>query len=515
MKFIQGYDRNQIHLFPTSLEAAIHQDNEVRLIDLFVDSLNLQEFGFKTEFGENGRPAYHPSCLLKLFIYGYLNKVRSSRDLEKECKRNIEMMWLMQSLKPDHNTIANFRKDNQRGIRKVFRATVQLATTFDLIGGKLIAGDSTKLRAQNSKKNNFNERKIKRHVEYIDAKLEEYSKLLEQADGDQQPIKQEIQKQRERKAKYEAITKQLNETGEVQVSTSDPDSRQMITRNNITEVAYNIQSTVDAKHNIPIDYKVTNLNDSKAMGPMIRRAKTILKTTDFTALYDKGYHTGSQFRYVDLLDVEVMVAIPKVASHAPHHDYDLKHFRYDEKVDHYICPQGKTLSSNGREYSKGRAAHKQKVKHYKTKECKSCSVYDLCTTSKTNGRVIERSEYTQVIEQNKRRVTQNPEVYRKRQAIVEHPFGVIKRQWGFSYLMTKKGLNRASADIGFIFSAYNLRRIFNLIGKNELKEYFKRVFARFFSFSPRLKAIWAIFSQKVELIVFLKSTLFRAEIAYI
>jgi hypothetical protein len=251
------------------------------------------------------------------------------------------------------------------------------------------------------------------------------------------------------------------------------------------------------------------------MGTMIRRAKTILKSSHFTALYDKGYHTGSQFRYVDQLGVEVMVAIPKVASHAPHHDYDLKHFKYDENNDQYTCPQGKTLSSNGHQYSKGRDAHKQKVKHYKTKACKTCSVYDLCTTSKANGRVIERSEYTQVIEQNKKRVLQKPEIYRKRQAIVEHPYGVIKRQWGFSYVVTKKGIKRASTDVGLIFSAYNLRRIFNLIGKNELKEYFKRVFDQFFDFFGRFKAIWTIFPQKDPLFVFPKVRHKRTEIAYI
>lgn len=515
MKFIQGYDRNQTHLFPLSLEASIDDNNEVRLVDLFVDSLKLEDFGFKTGFIENGRPAYHPSYLLKLFIYGYLNKVRSSRDLEKECKRNIEVMWLMRSLTPDHNTIANFRKDNQRGIKKVFRATVKLATTFDLIGGKLLAGDSTKLRAQNSKKNNFNERKIARHLEYIEAKLNEYNDLLEQADGDTSDIEQKIEIHQERKAKYEAITQQLSETGEVQVSTSDPESRQMITRNNITEVAYNVQSTVDAKHNIPIDFKVTNQNDSKAMGGMLRRAKTILQTNEFTALYDKGYHTGSQFEYAHQLGVEVMVAIPKVASHAPHPDYDLEHFAYDEQNDHYTCPQGNTLATNGREYNKGRDSHKQKVKHYKTKECKSCSVYDLCTTSKTNGRVIERSEYTQVIEQNKKRIEQNPELYRKRQAIVEHPYGIIKRQWGFYYILTKKGINRASADVGLIFSAYNLRRIFNLIEKNELREYFKPFFLRFCWFLNHFKSIWTLFLKKVQSVVLLRTYLIRDEISYI
>lgn len=182
MKFISGKDRSQIEMF--SLEQIIDQNNEVRLIDLFVGSLTLADFGFKTHFVDNGRPAYHPSDLLRLFIYGYLNRIRSSRQLEKEYKRNLEVMWLMRGLAPDHNTIANFRKDNPKAIQKVFRATVQLAKHFDLIGGKLIAGDSTKMRAQNSKKNNFNQRKVERHIAYIDSKLEEYSGILASEDGD-------------------------------------------------------------------------------------------------------------------------------------------------------------------------------------------------------------------------------------------------------------------------------------------------------------------------------------------
>ena len=184
MKFIKGIDRNQAALFPISLEQSIDEDNDVRIIDLFIDSLSLQDYGFKKEYVETGRPAYHPADLLKLYMYGYLNKTRTSRDLEKECKRNIEMMWLLKGLQPDHNTIANFRKDNPKAIKKVFRATVQIAKHFDLIGGKLIAGDSTKYRAQNSKKNNFNQKKIDRHVAYIDNKLDEYNQQLVEADED-------------------------------------------------------------------------------------------------------------------------------------------------------------------------------------------------------------------------------------------------------------------------------------------------------------------------------------------
>jgi len=276
MKFIKGHNRTQINLFPVSLEHAIDEDNEVRIIDLFVDSLSLEDYGFKIEYVENGRPAYHPSDLLKIYIYGYLNKIRSSRDLEKECKRNIEMIWLIKALKPDHNTISNFRMDNPKAIKKVFRATVQMAKHFDLIGGKLIAGDSSKFRAQNSKKNNFNQKKIDHHIAYIENKIDDYNKQLSEADGDKKKqIRKKIDKQNQHKGKYNQLEKQLKESGESQVSTSDSESRQRIVRSNITEVAYNVQTTVDAENNSPIDYKVTNTNDSKAMGKMLQRAKNI------------------------------------------------------------------------------------------------------------------------------------------------------------------------------------------------------------------------------------------------
>ena len=206
MKFIKGQDRTQTHLFPISLEESIDKDNEVRLIDLFVSSLELSDLGFRTVFNENGRPAYHPSDLLKLYIYCYLNKVRSSRDFEKECKRNIEVMWLLKGLQPDHNTISNFRRDNKGAIKKVFRITVKIAKNFDLIGGKLLAGDSTKLRAQNSKKNNFNQKKIDRHLSYIENKLSEYEKTLAESDGDNKRIiEKEIEKQSKRKDEYKKL----------------------------------------------------------------------------------------------------------------------------------------------------------------------------------------------------------------------------------------------------------------------------------------------------------------------
>lgn len=467
MKFIKGKPRQQTHLFPVSLEASIDDDNEVRLIDLFVDSLNLEHYGFRVHFAENGRPAYHPSDLLKLYIYGYLNSTRSSRKLEKACKINIEVIWLMKALRPDHNTISNFRRDNPKAIKKVFRATVKLAMHFDLIGGKLIAGDSTKLRAQNSKKNNFNPKKIDRHLLYIENKLEEYDRALAEADGDRkQKIQEEIDKQKERKQEYHRIEKQLKDTGETQVSASDPESRQMIVRNNITEVAYNVQSTVDAKNHIPIDFKVTNTNDSKAMGNMLQRAKSIIGNNGFTALYDKGYHTGSEFDIADSMDIDVLVAIPTVAAQAPDPAYNVANFTYVKQGDHYLCPEGQKLTTPG-------TWHKAKTylfKRYTTKACMQCPVKNQCTKAKY-GKGVQRSQYAELIDKNKQRIENNKEYYRQRQAIVEHPYGTIKRQWGFSYIMTKKYRQRAAADMGLIFTAYNLRRIFNILGAKALQDH--------------------------------------------
>jgi len=480
MKFIQGQDRFQTSLFPVSLDSAIDQDNEVRLIDMFVDSLDLKPLGFDVDFVDNGRPAYHPKDLLKLYMYGYMNKVRSSRDLEKETKRNIEMIWLLKGLSPDHNTINNFRKNNPKAIKKVFRSTVEIARNFDLIGGLLLAGDGTKLRAQNSKKNNYNQKKLDRHLKYIDEKLEEYTSKLAEADGDDKnEIEGKINQQKQRKAGYKQLEEQLKQTGEKQISTSDPDSKQLIIRGVITEVAYNVQSTVDSKHKIPIDYEVTNQNDAAAMGNMARRAKSIIKHNRFSMLFDKGYHSGKELSKVQMLGIDTHVAIPSVpkTSQAPNPEYNVENFTYNHTSDSYTCPQGKTLRSNQKWYNSPNYHFKQ----YKTKACQSCLARSECSLAK-NGKIIQRSEYQDAVEKNKENILANPAIYKRRQALVEHPFGTIKRQWGFDHIMTKKTKARASADVGFIFIAYNLRRILTLIDKKDLIAYLRAFMPLFFAY---------------------------------
>jgi hypothetical protein len=292
---------------------------------------------------------------------------------------------LLKGLAPNHNTIANFRKNNPKAIARVFRATVKMASHFELIGGTLVAGDSTKLRAQNSKKNNFNPSKIERHIAYIDARLEEYNAALAKEDGDvigNETIAKKIQKNTAQKQKYIDYQNTIDTTGVTQISTSDPDSRQIMTRNNILEVAYNVQTVVDAKHNIPIDFKVTNENDSKAMGGMLRRSKTILGHNNFTAIYDKGYHTGSEFDYAARLAIDVLVAIPGVAAHAPDMAFDVEHFKYDKKTDSYTCPAKETLTTNGNWYAKKNGKSTTQMKHYKTSACLSCALFERCSKNK-------------------------------------------------------------------------------------------------------------------------------------
>ena len=386
-------------------------------------------------------------------------------------------MWLVKCLSPDHNTISNFRKDNPKAIKNVFKATVNIAKNLNLIGGILIAGDGTKLRAQNSKKNNYNQKKIDRHLAYIENKLQEYVTELEKADGDKKKdIQEKIDKQNKHKNRYKEIEKQIKETGEKQISTSDPESRHLIIRGMITEVCYNIQSTVDAKHNLPINYDTTNKNDANAMTDMVEEAIGIVENNTFKSLFDKGYHKAEQLHKCQELGVETHVAIPTPASNAPNTAFNVSEFLYNKETDTYTCPAGQTLQTNGNWYNK----KSYRVKQYKTNYCNNCELRAECTRSKSK-RLIERHEFAQALENNRKNLKTEPDIYKQRQAIVEHPFGTIKRQWGFNYIITKKTKQRANADVGFMFIAYVLRRIMNIVGLGNLTAYLMAVLGSIFA----------------------------------
>jgi transposase len=480
MATLIGNNRNQMQMM--SLDDFIAHDNPVRLIDAFVDKLDLIRLEVKIPDAVEGRSAFHPSCLLKLYMYGYINHSRSSRRLQKECEMNLEVRWLMQELTPCYKTIADFRKNYPHVITNVFKLFVGFIKNAELIGGNTVAIDGSKFRAVNSKKNNYNQKKIDRHQEYIQRQAEQYLKELDEADKveDSQEkllkvnkIKEKIELLKEHKAKYDDLQQTLDSSNEVQISTTDSDSRALIINKNIVEVAYNTQSSVDDKHNLIIDYEATNETDAKALFDMAKRAKEIVGNETITVLADKGYHNGEQLALCEAENITTIVACREqpTVKHLEK-EFLVENFSYNKENDNYTCPNGETLSTNGKWYKKSHDSEKKKknrknitnylIKQYKTPACKNCPVKEKCTINKA-GRLIERSEHQDVVDRNNKRLHEQKELYKRRQAIVEHPFGTIKRAWGFSFTLLK-GLRKVNGEMGLIFTAYNFVRVKNILG---------------------------------------------------
>jgi len=480
MDFIRGTSRHQVQF--SCLEDNISSDNAVRLLYVFVDHLDLSLLGISgtTHKGE-GRPPYHPSLLLKLYLYGYLNRIRSSRKLERECYRNIEVRWLTGELTPNYHSIADFRKLHPKALKALFKLFVLFLKEQGLLGGELVAIDGSKFRAQNSKKNNCNQKKIDRHQQYIDNKTEAYLQELDEMDSQEdqeeslkirkEKVEQELLKLKERKIKYNKLQEQLNQTKDTQISTVDADSRALPIHRTIIEVAYNVQSAVDAKHNLIVVCGTTNETDYIALAPMAVAAKETMETETLTVLADKGYHYGKGIHKCEQENITTLVAYKEHnnSSQKMQLDYYTQKFQYDKQKDTYTCPQGEVLTTTGNWHEKKREEGKvsYRFKKYRTSYCNDCPVKHLCTGRAKGGREIERSEYQEAVERNNQRVEEQKEVYRRRQAIVEHPFGTMKRSWGYSYTLLK-GLQKVSGEMALIFLTYNIRRSISIVGVKEL-----------------------------------------------
>jgi transposase len=484
MSYKQGIARQQMSMF--SLDCLITADNPVRLIDMFVEQLDLAGIGFtKTVVNKEGCPPYHAKDLLKLYYYGYLNRVRSSRKLEAECTRNIELWWLLHQLMPGYHTIADFRKDNADAFKKAFKIFVSFLKGEDMLSAEMIVIDGTKIRAQNNKKNNFNEAGLAKHAAYIENKTQEYLTLLDEYDAieDKQAKalkKQEVVKKiailKERKQKYEQFTEILNNSADKQISTTDPQSRSLPVKDGITNVCYNIQTVADSKHSLIVEFETINEGDQGQLSNMACKAKQVLEVEQITALADKGYHTGKQLQQCEQEHITTIVAYPDRSSRAAQIDpaYQTSEFSYDEYKDCYTCPQGATLTSNGVEYEKkhtGRTTYL--VKKYSTLQCSGCPVKHLCTKVKKGGRVIERSTYQDAINANNKRVDENQAAYKMRQQIIEHPFGTIKRTWGYNYTLLK-GIEKVDTEMAIIFTMYNFRRAITILGFTEMMNRLKK-----------------------------------------
>ena len=503
MEHIQGRDRDQIRMI--SLEEMVDKQSLVRIIDAFVEMLDLEQFEFNYfKLNKEGRPPFHPATMMKLYLYGYQNSIRSCRKLEKACKTNIEVMWLLHEQRPHYKTIANFRKDNSKAFKSVFRHFVALLKDWKLIDGKTIAIDSFKIRAQNSLKNNFNESKIQRHIDYIDTKIREYENALDQ-EFDQQ-LKDKLTHNKQKKDNYQKISEQLKETQDGQISTTDPDSKSIVFQRNSVKVGYNIQAVSDSKHKLLIAADTGDVNDTKALAVMVAKAQDNLGKLEegiqMNVLADKGYHSGRELKKCEKLNVTSYVAPKESSSSKTNPDFAMKSFIYNEVDDTYTCPAKQTLYTNGRWYNKklnnGRQSYQ--VKHYKTKACKGCQLRTQCTTNKL-GRIIERTEYQEYIDRNNNRVLENPHYYRKRQQIIEHQFGTLKRQWHFDYTLTKTK-EKVLGDVYLAFTCYNLKRTVSILGFDALMIKIKAILTPFlvkYAFFRAQKDLFKRFLTKIKI----------------
>lgn len=473
-----------------ALEELVAQDSWARVIDLFVDLLPLREMGFKHALlQKEGRPPYDPSLLLKLYLYGYKQAIRSSRKLEYACNVNIELWWLLKGLKPSFRAIAYFRKDNAAALKSAFRYFVIMLQDLELIEGETIAIDSFKIRAQNNIRKNYNQAKIDRHIDYIDTKIEQYEQELDKADAaEKEELTVKIKTQRDRRQKYERLEEELVKTGDTQISTTDPDAKAMRVNNNGTDVCYLIQAATDAKHKLFVHAEtMAEVTDKRALAPTAFEVKHLLDLKEFKVLSDAGYSGGDQFQKCKANDIETYCA-PMPTTAPSYGCIPTSEFVYDKQNDCYICPSGNIMN---RAKGNGTSRSHYKAFIYKTKACGTCAIRQDCTKNKS-GRIIERTEYQDIIDENRERVSANKDYYKLRQQIIEHQFGILKRQWGFTFTLLRGKINVMS-EVNLLMIVYNLSRVIAILGKDELKR-------KLASFSGSLIAILNLIETKIRAI---------------
>ena len=467
-RFVEGADRKQATLFPESLEDWVGEDNPVRVIDVYVDELDLAELGFAgVDPKTTGRPSYHPSVLLKLYIYGYLNAVHSSRRLEREAGRNVEVMWLTRRLAPDHKTIADFRKDNGPAIRKVCARFVELCRRLGLFAEASVAIDGSKFKAVNNRDRNFTEAKMKRRMAQIEESVARYLHQLESADRQERSkaramkidrLSEKIAKLQEEMQRLEALDKQRLAQPDNQISLTDTDARSMATSGRGSGVVgYNVQAAVDTTHHLIVAHEVTTSgSDRSQLAPMSKMTKAVLGVGKLDVVADRGYFTSEQILECVEADVTVTLPKPQTSNNKLRGRFVKSDFRYVASKDVYICPAGETLKFYYTNEEKGLT-----LRRYWTNACASCAIKSKCTTGAQ--RRITRWEHEHVLEDVQRRLDENPQAMRVRRETVEHPFGTLKARMGATHFLMKR-LKNVKTEMAFAVLAYNLTRVMNIIG---------------------------------------------------
>jgi transposase len=475
-RFVEGTDRGQATLFPECLHDWIDAENPVRVIDAFVDALDLGELGFEIEPAETGRPAYHPSALLKLYIYGYLNRVQSSRRLEREAGRNVELMWLLGRLAPDHKTVADFRKDNGRAIRRVCARFVELCREMGLLAKASVAIDGSKFKAVNNRDRNFTRAKVERRRVQLEESVARYLSQLDTADR-QEPsevlaakttrLKEKIAKLGEEMQRLKALETRMLAEPDQQISLTDPDSRSMATSGRGSGVVgYNVQVAVDTEHHLIVTHEVTNVGSDRAqLARVAKETKATLQSDTLEAVADHGYFSGEEILACEQAGITVTLPKPMTSGAKSDGRFGKQDFVYLPDEDVYRCPAGERL-----EYRFTNVENGLSLRRYWTNACQSCALKNRCTTGVQ--RRITRWEHEHVVEAVQKRLDQHPEAMRQRRETVEHPFGTIKARMGATHFLMKT-LPRVGAEMALHVLAYNLTRVMNIMGPGRLTEAIK------------------------------------------
>ena len=535
-----GTARNQMSF--GSLDDQIGTENPVRIIDAFLDMLDLKTLGFQhVQVKQKGAPSFHPAVLLKIYFYGYFNRIRSSRKLEKECERNIEMRWLCEEQTPCYHTIATFRTykkeetntNHRKALKEVFRAFNRFLAGEGLFGKETVAADGTKIRAQNARKKNYTEDKIKKKLELANQGIEEYLDKLDRADltenGDatlleeKTLIVEKLVELKERKTRYEALEKELKSRQEkdpsvTQISLTDPEARSMVVNNSgHAEISYNVVTAVDELHCLIANYSTENIKDDNLLADTLIAVKAEFDTNfaaemkeevednlnaenQLTGLADKGFHAGEEIARCKEHHIVTYVAMPQPAYSGKDKAFTKENFDYEKEGDVYVCPAGEELKTNGTWYKKtdrhGQVTNRFKKYIQTYSICQNCRYKEKCLSKNDHeyrhGRALERSEHQEAVDENRQRMESKSgkEKYKRRQAIVEHPFGTIKRSWG-NYYTLLKGKEKVNGEYALVFVCYNMRRAINILGFALLLEKIKGAKSLILSFLEVLEGIVA------------------------
>jgi transposase len=466
-RFIEGEDRSQVTLLPECLDDYIAEDNPVRVVDAYVEELDLEELGFAgAEPAATGRPAYHPAVLLKIYIYGYLNRIQSSRRLEREAQRNVELMWLTGRLAPDFKTIADFRRDNGRGIRNVCRRFVEICRDLKLLSQGLVAIDGSKFKAVNSRDRNFTPGKIDKRQQQIEESIQRYLNALETADRTQpaeleaktERLQEKIERLRRQMRQLDGIKEQLQRQPEGQLSLTDPDARSMTSHGRATGiVGYNVQAAVDAKHHLIVAHEVTNVGSDRAqLSPMAQAAREAMGKRTLKAVADRGYYSGPQIKACHDAGIATIVPKPTTSNAKAEGRFDKADFIYIARDDEYQCPAGQRAI-----YRFTREENGLMLRRYWSSACPNCPIKAQCTPS--DNRRISRWEHEAVLEQVQRRLDRNPQAMTVRRRTIEHVFGTLKHWMGSTHFLMRT-LAHVGTEMSLHVLAYNLKRVITILG---------------------------------------------------